>query len=226
MAQLEIRSAAARTDETPDAARTGKLSQRRILVIYKQMLVTLFFTTLLVIIVLGALILYFSLREQNNPFLMLIVVLAGSLGAFFSVLMRLYNFQDLPKAVVSEDLRGLPTTHLIIYSLVPAVVGAIAAAVLYMLFASGLLQGDLFPYFVCKVGEDECTSFDLLVNEWGPEQASDYAKIIVWGLIAGFAERLVPDTLQSLSKSAQKENERREEGGAKRTTNEGDGEAR
>jgi hypothetical protein len=36
--------------------------------------------------------------------------------------------------------------------------------------------------------------------------APDYAKSIVWGFIAGFAERLVPDTLESLSRSAQKGN--------------------
>jgi hypothetical protein len=132
-----------------------------------------------------------------------VIILAVALGAFFSALMRLYNFQDLPKALVARELEGLPRWHLLVYSLVPAVVGAISATVIYMLFASGLVQGDLFPAFKCKVGEGKCETFGMLIGEWGPDQARDYAKSIVWAFIAGFAERLVPDTLQSLTKSAQ-----------------------
>ena len=105
--------------------------------------------------------------------------------------------------MVARELEGLPKGHLIIDSLVPAIVGAISATVLYMLFASELVKGDLFPAFVCKKGDDVCTTFGMLIGEWGPDQATDYAKAIVWGFIAGFAERLVPDTLKSLSKSAQ-----------------------
>jgi hypothetical protein len=210
MAHLEIRSPTS-TDETPADKRPEKLSQRRILAAYKQMLVALFIATLGVIALLTAFILP-SLGRQNL-YLMPIVALAGSLGAFFSVLMRFYNFQDLPKAVVSEDLDGLPSAHLVVYSLVPAVVGAIAAAVIYMLFASSLLQDGIFPSFVCKFGEDKCDSFYLLIDGWSPKSASDYAKVIVWGFAAGFIERLVPDALQSLSRSAQKENGHRETGG-------------
>jgi len=128
------------------------------------MLLSLFIATLAVMGILIASVLPFFISryvkgqvDAHDPPLLLIVVLAGALGAFFSVLMRLYNFEDLPKALVSPDLHGLPTAHLVIYSFVPAVVGDIAATVLYMLFASGLLRGDLFPAFVCKKGENLCT---------------------------------------------------------------------
>jgi hypothetical protein len=196
-----------------DTQTTTQISRRRILAVYKQMLVSLFIATLVVIGVLIAFVFPFFISyyikgqlDAHDPPLLLIVVLAGALGAFFSVLMRLYNFEDLPKALVSPDLDGLPPAYLVIYSLVPAVVGAIAATVLYMLFASGLIKGDLFPAFVCKKGANACTTFGMLIGEWGPDQATDYAKSIVWGFIAGFAERLVPDTLESLSRSAQKDN--------------------
>jgi hypothetical protein len=212
MSQLDAGSAI--TGKPPVAMQTGtQISRRRILAVYKQMLLSLFIATLAVMGILIASVLPFFISryvngqvDAHDPPLLLIVVLAGALGAFFSVLMRLYNFEDLPKALVSPDLHGLPTAHLVIYSFVPAVVGAIAATVLYMLFASGLLRGDLFPAFVCKKGENLCTTFGMLIGEWGPNQATDYAKSIVWGFIAGFAERLVPDTLESLSRSAQKGN--------------------
>jgi hypothetical protein len=159
----------------------------------------------LLAIILPFFVRYYFLGQENahSPPLLPVIALAGALGAFFSMLMRLYNFEDLPKALVSSDLDGLPTAHLVIYSLVPAVVGAIAAAVLYMLFASQILQSELFPKFACK--KSDCNSFAMLIGEWSPQQAADYAKSIVWGFIGGFAERLVPDTLQSLSQSAKKE---------------------
>lgn len=187
-----------------------RLSRRRILATYKQMLVSLFLATLVVIIVLIIVVFpfFFSYYVKGNldardPPLLFVVLLAGALGAFFSALMRMYNFQDLPKAIVARDLEGLPKWHLLVYSLVPAVVGAVSATVLYMLFASGLVQGDLFPSFKCKTGENACKTFGMLIGEWGPDQAKEYAKAIIWGFIAGFAERLVPDILLSLSKSAQ-----------------------
>lgn len=210
MSQTDTKTvAAAGATEAAEGA-SDRISRRRVLAVYKQMLVSLFIATLVVIAILTAFLLVFFISyyvkgnaNTHDPPLMLIVLLAGSLGAFFSALLRLYNFQDLPKAMVARELEGLPKGHLIIYSLVPAVVGAISATVLYMLFASGLVQGDLFPSFVCKKGEAACKTFGMLIGEWGPDEATDYAKAIVWGFIAGFAERLVPDTLQSLSKSAQ-----------------------
>jgi hypothetical protein len=187
------------------------ISQRRVLAVYKQMLLSLFVATLIVIAVLAILLFPFFIsyvggQKVADPSLLTVVQLAGALGAFFSALIRLYNFQDLPKALVVRELEGLPQLHLLVYSLVPAVVGAIAATVIHMLFASGLLQGDLFPTFKCGNVENLCTTFGSLIGDWGPSQAKDYAKDIVWGFVAGFAERLVPDTLNSLSRSAQKEN--------------------
>jgi hypothetical protein len=128
-----------------------------------------------------------------------VVILAGCLGAFFSALTRLYNYEDLPKALVMRELQVLPRGHLLIYSLVPAVVGAISAAVFYVIFAGELIQGDLFPRFKCDLGDQKCNLFRTLMNNWHPSDAKDYAKILVWAFIAGFAERLVPSTLESLS---------------------------
>jgi hypothetical protein len=188
---------------------SDNISQRRVLAVYKQMLLSLFIATLIVIAILAILLFPFFARYVKGeigepPSLLTVVQLAGALGAFFSALIRLYNFQDLPKALVARELEGLPRLHLLVYSLVPAIVGAIAATVIHMLFASGLLQGDLFPVFNCK-GENPCTTFASLIGDWGPRDAKEYAKDIVWGFVAGFAERLVPDTLQSLSRSAQME---------------------
>jgi len=43
------------------------------------------------------------------------------------------------------------------------------------------------------------------VAYWSPKDAATNAKAIVWGLIAGFSERFVPDILNRLSSENTKE---------------------
>lgn len=179
---------------------------RRLLNAYKQMLVALFVATLVVIAALMIVLLPYTFlfnTTNKNPPLIFVIIGAGSLGAFFSSLIRLYNFEELPKAVVTRELQELPKWHLLIYSLVPALVGAIAATVLYLIFAAELMQGDLFPKFRCDLENGACDLFRTLLDNWHPDRARDYAKALVWAFIAGFAERLVPTTLQNLSKTGQ-----------------------
>jgi hypothetical protein len=66
-----------------------------------------------------------------------------------------------------------------------AISGAVFAGVLYMLFAAGLVQGKLFP-----------TIPGLGVST--KDFTEDFAKLLIWCFIAGFAERFVPDTLDHL----------------------------
>ena len=184
----------------PNALAADKQIAARILAAYQRMLLWLFLTTIAVIaaIVVAAVL---TMKAQGGagyaPGIFPVVVLSGCLGSFFSALIRLYQFDDLPKALVSPVLQDLPKFYLFIYSLVPAVVGAIAAAVLYLVFASKLLTvSDLIPVFSCKIGADKCKEFTDLTSNFGPTSMEDYAKALIWGFIAGFAERLVPDTLQ------------------------------
>ena len=179
----------------------------RILSAYKQMLVGLFIGTLVVIGGILAMVLPFYLRylsgsgTAHEPSIFLIAAMCGALGAFCSALIRLYNFTDLPKAIISDQLKGLNNLHLFVYSLVPAAVGSIAAAALYLIFAAGILQGATFPQFACKAVDKTCGSLTMFMESWGPKEATDFAKVLVWGFVAGFAERFVPDTLARLAKS-------------------------
>lgn len=126
---------------------------------------------------------------------------SGALGAFFSSLIRLYSYDDLPKALLEENLRGLPKMQIAIYSLVPPVIGGISSGVLYLVFASGVSAiSPLFPEFACPAHVlNECKDFTTFLDKFGPTGPVDYAKVLVWGFVAGFAERLVPDTLKGLA---------------------------
>jgi hypothetical protein len=159
------------------------------------MLVFLFLgaSAFIVILVILIFVPYALQTKQGSPIpIFLVVVIAGTVGAFFSSLQRLYEFKQLPQILYDRQL-GSEYGSLFVYSLIPAVVGGIAAAVLYLIFAGGMLSGALFPSFTCKQGD--CADFSTLLFDYGPTQAVDYSKAILWGFVAGFAERTVPNLL-------------------------------
>jgi hypothetical protein len=180
---------------------------------YKQMFTSLFIGTLISLLCGFALLapfLYksFILKDQDagDPPLIATVLICGALGAFFSALTRLYSFSDLPKILLMREF-SLPTTQLLMYSLTPPIVGAIAAVVLYLTFAGHLVTGDLFPDIGCRDdGKNDCVSFGSLLSYYGPKNATSFAKVLVWSFVAGFAERLVPNTLEALSKAVTNSN--------------------
>jgi hypothetical protein len=126
------------------------------------------------------------------------VMLTGMLGAFFSALTRLYRIEQLAGAVISPAVSELGAFYLLFYSLIPPLVGAIAAVVIYVTFAAVLLHGDLFPTISCRPGLP-CSQFSDIIANYVPAEPKDYAKALVWGFIAGFSERLVPDTLRGFA---------------------------
>lgn len=169
--------------------------------IYAQMLRWSFGATLLVSAILVGCI-YLTWQAGNPPFY-LFAILAGSIGAFMSTLIRLYNYEEFPRLVEGREHGRLRRSDLTIYSLVPPVVGALSAAILFIAFAAGLVQGGaFFPTFACRAGDNMCGTFDKLIHDFGPADATDYARTLVWCFIAGFAERLVPDKLKGLAAGA------------------------
>jgi hypothetical protein len=88
--------------------------------------------------------------------------------------------------------------------------GAIFAAVLYLLIASNLLSGQLFPAMAPpNSAQNQSTGThitDFLQNTVPAQEGGNYAKLLIWSFIAGFAERFVPDTLSRLVERRQTEN--------------------
>lgn len=120
-----------------------------------------------------------------------LVMLMGALGGFLSVQQRIAKIsteQD-PILTMFQLQRGLFAVRL------APLTGALCALVMFLIFQAGLLTGTLFPTM---------TGFDFHLGDMqGPgaiekELIGDFAKLLVWCFIAGFAERFVPDTLDKL----------------------------
>jgi len=135
-----------------------------------------------------------------------VALFAGALGGLLSLQQRYQSAarQGDPIETVSQLSHNWPQVFL------PAINGAVFALVLYMLMLGGMLSGDIFPKFM-KPDENQngLVLLDFL-KQGKPAYPSDYAKLIVWCFIAGFAERLVPDTLSRLVSKTQPEKKPRQ----------------
>jgi hypothetical protein len=129
------------------------------------------------------------------PSIFLLVLMAGGIGALFSSLIRVFNYDNTSAEVIDRELHGINHYHLFLYSLVPLVVGSIAAGVFFLIMASGMLQGTMFARFACTV-EKGCNTLTGMAQYWSPATAQDYGKAMIWGFVCGFAERLIPDALK------------------------------
>ncbi len=81
--------------------------------------------------------------------------------------------------------------------------GGLFAVVLYGVFISGIIQGELFPKF--KGAEDSfSTPYEFSSNTL-PATNADMSKAILWAFIAGFAEGFVPNFIDKLVKDNEQE---------------------
>jgi hypothetical protein len=171
--------------------------------VYRRLLSSYFISTLAVAgFVLLPSVLAHARKGWESPMdlpILVFVALFGAMGAFFSALMRLYRLEGMSRALTSEDLRRLRSPYLVLYSLIPPITGVIAALVLYLAIAAGLISGAAFQTFACIAPREACDGFAGFLS-YAPATAQDYAKAIVWGFIAGFAERFVPDALRRMSR--------------------------
>jgi hypothetical protein len=119
-----------------------------------------------------------------------LVFIAGAIGGVLSLQRRL---QSLPRHGESlSDLVELSGRMTVKFS---PIIGGIFAVVLFLVFASGLVQGALFPQLDTQSGVSNFVTF---IQRVQPTSIINWGKLLVWSFIAGFAERFVPDTLDHL----------------------------
>jgi hypothetical protein len=112
---------------------------------------------------------------------------AGIIGGFVGLQRRL-------KVMSDDDLELLANSW--VYVCLSPLVGGILAVVLYVLFISTLISGDIFPEFVPDnqtLPPADHKGFSEIFAVHG--QSVDYAKMMFWSFVAGFSERFVTDII-------------------------------
>lgn len=123
------------------------------------------------------------------------VVSFGLLGAFFS---RLIQFQRTTLFTLSDYI----VTFQLGVMWVRLVVGAIGAVIFYLALRGQLIAGTAMPDL------SKLSGFDVRAEPVAPLSVvtvhTELAKLMIWSFIAGFSERLVPDSLSSIEARANK----------------------
>lgn len=142
---------------------------------------------------------YDLLATVDIPVSSLFVPFLGSIGACFAIKQKV---EAMPETVdkyrnvllLNSSLMG------ILFGLFR---GAVAAVLLNIILVSQFIQGEIFPEFQKTAGSstsglNEAFGFLLHLDQY---KSSEIAKILIWSLVAGYSERLIPDTIKKLSDS-------------------------
>jgi hypothetical protein len=157
-------------------------------------------------------------KGRGNPIPVLpFVVAMGVIGGFISLQRRIQGIPSTGDPIL--NITELSDSRFSVY-LAP-ISGAVFATLLYIIFIGGLLKGPLFPEISSPPGtcaaslaaaqgaegqpSAKCltvVTFSDFVTETAPASGSQFAILLVWSFIAGFAERFVPDTIDRLVSKA------------------------
>ena len=141
----------------------------------------------------GAALYWFYLHTMTFEAMLTCVLFWGIIGGFVSSQRRMQSIPSDGDPLVS--VFGLENAGY--YLWLSPLLGAIFAVIISMMFMGGFLTGSLLPEFSHPEGPSAGFFRDIIQTL--PKDGVNYAKLFLWAFLAGFAERLVPDSLDRLS---------------------------
>ena len=111
----------------------------------------------------------------------------GAMGAMISLQHRVENLPNRGDAV--RNIMALESGRETLWT--TSIAGAIFAVILNLIYAGKIIEGNLFPSFQYL--------FEAKYNQASGNMLADISKMLIWAFVAGFAERLVPDTITRLT---------------------------
>lgn len=145
--------------------------------------------------ILGAFLVWCYWNQASFIAMVACVIYWGIIGGFVSSQRRMQKIPTEGDPLIS--VFGLDNAGY--YLWLSPLLGAIFALILALMFVAGILKGTVFPEFSDPHIKGEGLSFLEFVWKTLPKSGEDYAKLFVWAFLAGFAERLVPDSLDQLT---------------------------
>jgi len=103
--------------------------------IHRSIVLWLFIATLTLTLLVAAVLIIQNAINKEILTILPVVILAGVLGSFVSALNRIYSSKNIFPISNYSILLHKANSYLIAYSSIPPLVGAISAAVLYVIFA-------------------------------------------------------------------------------------------
>ena len=134
------------------------------------------------------------LAKAGGP-VALVIFMAGTVGGTANNFRRVQNM--ILRARTERDIPGERLMLIQVY--VSPLVGGVFAFILYLVFMSGMVQGTFFPAFKC--GSQPFETFEEFAALAEPATHADVAKAVVWAVIAGFSEKLVPNFIDKMARA-------------------------
>jgi hypothetical protein len=129
-----------------------------------------------------------------------IVFFLGWVGGVLSVIQRI---QSLPEG---DPLFRMSLVRAGWFALIfSPIAGGAFAVILYFVFIAQLLKGPAFPVIDTPDHRVSLAIFASAIfgtDGTNPHSGADWAKLLIWSFLAGFAERLVPDQLTRIAGAA------------------------
>jgi hypothetical protein len=120
-----------------------------------------------------------------------VVIATGIVGGFVGLQRRLKDLTQQDLDLIADSL---------VYTCLSPFVGGILALLLYTLFLSGLVSGEVFPKFVADAGAS--AEFGSLFQQHAQGGYPDYAKLVFWSLVSGYSEHFVTDVISRFEGTA------------------------
>jgi len=141
------------------------------------------------------LIVLYRVKHYAVDFLFLLL-LSGALGGAISTYIRVKSLPLMDKE--QSIIKVLAICQIYITPIVAGIFGFL----LYLLFASGIVTGALFPEFSGLEAPFETAQS--MIDVVRTKTNLDSIKALVWAFIAGFSERMVPNILDKIVKESEK----------------------
>lgn len=171
---------------TGEAARSSDVSARLLISVTRRLFIAL-------IILYGLSLTAAALLRESVYIVPLLVFASGVIGGFVGLQRRL-------KELTLFDLELIAASW--VYTGLSPLVGGVLAFLLFILFLSGLISGDLFPVFLPD--SDSTSKGFMAIFEQHGEGYKEYAKLLFWSFMAGFSEHFVTDVISRFEGAAVK----------------------